>query len=442
MSNILKVSKIVLATSIVALVLVVCTGIPAITHAQAYDYGCCDTSYGWGDSDTSYSWGGSDYSYGWGDSDYSYDWGGSDYSYGWGDDYAYTYEPSNDYAYTYEPSNDYAYTYEPSYDNYAYTYEPTYSYGGGYDFGGGSYGGGSNYGMGYSTWVPSYSQPPRTTGGSSSYYSNTVTNTNITNNDNDTHITNIDNSIRDSFNNYNSGNTSIVVATPQVPVVQTYPAPYCTINHALSGGHYNYGNNSAYLSWSSTNATSAYLSNVGSVETSGSRTVYPGYTTTYTLTVYGQNGQSATCSTTVQGYTYTPPVQPPVYIPPVVQQPYVSLTQIPYTGFDLGPIGNALYWAALIAFAFAGSYLMIYYRGGAFAFAGTMLPKRTRKPLPAVIAPKAPILVEKEAAALRAEEVRVAPIVASLRKSAGTNDSMAIVKANDGSMPRIVINRS
>lgn len=395
--------------------------VPGSASADLWYEGGYDGGY-WGDggyngdslwSDTGYDsglWGGGYDAGSWGDNGYDSGYYGYDAGYEGYDAGYYGYDAGYDY------------------------YTPLYDYGCG-SYCGGSYG--SNYGMGYSTWVPSYSQPPRSTGGSSSNYnSNTVTNTNVNN------VTNIDNSIRDSFNNYNSGNTSIVVATPQVPVVQTYPAPYCTINHALSGGHYNYGNNSAYLSWSSTNASSAYLSNVGSVEVSGSRTVYPGYTTTYTLTVYGYNGTSATCSTTVQGYTYTPPVQPPVYIPPVVQQPYVSLTQIPYTGFDLGPIGNALYWAALIAFAFAGSYLMIYYRGGAFAFAGTMLPKRTQKPLPAVVAPKAPILVEKEAAALRAAEARVAPIVASLRKSAGTNDSMAIVKAHDGSMPRIVINRS
>ena len=340
---------------------------------------------------------------------------------GWYDSYEY-YTPDTGWYDTYE-------YYTPStgwYDTYEY-YTPSYSY----DYGCGSWCGGGSYGMGYSSWVPSYSAPVRSTGGSSSYYNNTVTNTNVNN------VTNIDNSIRDSFNNYNSGNTSIVVATPQTPVVHTTPGPYCTINHALAGGSYNYGSNSAYLSWSSTNASSAYLSNVGSVETSGSRTVYPGHTTTYTLTVYGVNGTSATCSTTVQGYTYTPPV----YVPPVVQQPYVSLTQIPYTGFDLGPIGNSLYWIGLMAFALAGGYLMVYYRGGAFAFAGSMLPRAEMR-LPAVVAPKAPLLIEKEAAALRAAEARVAPIVASLRKSAGTNDSMAIVKTGDGSMPRIVINRS
>lgn len=306
-----------------------------------------------------------------------------------------------------------------------YDYYPSYSY----DYGCGSWCGG------YSTWIPSVSQPARSSGGYTNVNTNTITNTNVNN------VTNIDNSIRDSFNTVDSYNTSLVVAQPQTSVVYTQPAPYCTINHALVGGYgYGHVNTGAYLSWSSTNAVSAFLSNVGTVGTSGSQTVYPGYTTTYTLTVYGANGQSATCSTIVQANTYVPPTyHPPVYVPPVVQQPYVSLTQIPYTGFDFGPIGNALYWVSLLSFAVAGAYLVVYFRGGALAFAGAMMP--ARKQFAPVVAPKAPILVEKEVA-LRAAEVKIAPIVASLKRAAGTIDSMAIVKSNDGSMPKIVINRS
>lgn len=55
---------------------------------------------------------------------------------------------------------------------------------------------------------------------------------------------------------------------------------------------------STVLHWSSENATSANLSDYGSVSTGGSRTVSPSNTTTYTLRVYGQGG-SDTCSVTV-----------------------------------------------------------------------------------------------------------------------------------------------
>ncbi len=312
--------------------------------------------------------------------------------------------------------------YDAGYDYHT----PSYSYGGsggGFDWGCGSFCGGSSYSPPRYT-PPVIKQPAYP---SSNINTNTITNTNVNN------VTNIDNSIRDSFNNYNSNNTSLVMATPQMPVVYNPPvthhaAPYCYINNAQG----NYGSG-AYLAWSSVNAVSAYLSNVGSVGTSGSQTVYPGSGMTYTLTVYGHNGQSATCSTYVSGTAY---------VPPVVHQPYVALTQIPYTGFDLGPIGNAMYWVALMSFAVAGAYLVVYYlpgqagRGGALAFATAMVPTRTQKPLPAVVAPKAPILVEKEAA-----EAAYVASVASIRK-AGTTDTMAIIDRKDGSMPKIVIHRN
>jgi hypothetical protein len=348
------------------------------------------------------------------------------------------YYENTDYTDYYENSGYTDYNEDAGYTDYYENpgYTDYYDYGS-YDYSCGSLCGGSTYDYGCGSSCYNYTTPgcsfcggstPRYTPpvisqpahSSSSYYSNTNTNVN--------NITNIDNSINDSFNNYNSNNTSLVVAIPQTPIVYTAPAAYCTINQAASNGYNNYGSQS-YLSWTSTNATSAFLSNVGSVAANGSQVVYPQMTTTYTLTVYGQNGQSANCSTTVYANTY---------VPPVVNPPYVALTQIPYTGFDFGPIGNAIYWASLFSFAIAGAYLMIYFRGGAFAFAGNMVGmKRQQKILPAILAPKAPLLIEKEAQA----EAHVAPVVAALRK-AGTLDSMAIVTSKDGSMPKIVIERN
>lgn len=279
---------------------------------------------------------------------------------------------------------------------YADYYDAGYNgyYGGGYSSG--------CYGCGGYSVKPSYTTPgcygcggsytvkPTPSGPSNTSSVNTNNNTNV------------------NVNN----NTAIAVAQVQIGSQQTsyptQPAPYCTIYQAQYG---NYGN-AVYLSWTSSNASSAYLSGYGSVAVNGSQTVYTSGYQTYTLTVYGYNGQQATCQTTVQK-TVTP---------------YVSLTQIPYTGFDFGPFGNAMYWAGMIVFALAGAYLAVYYVPS-LAFAGT---KRGFAP---VVAPKAPILVEKEAAL-----EKVAPIVASLKK-AGTNDAMAIVKSTDGSMPKIVIER-
>lgn len=232
------------------------------------------------------------------------------------------------------------------------------------------------------------------------------------------------NIVNTNTNVNNNVNTNTAIAIAYAAPAQ--PAPYCTINHALSHGH---GVNAAYLSWNSTNAISAYLTGAGSVAINGSKTVWPGNTTTYTLTVYGQNGQQATCSTTVVLSTY---------VPSAPQNPYVALTQIPYTGFDGGLLGNSLYWIGLVLFAVAGAYVVVYYSGSVFSFAGMHTPKQYAP----VIAPKAPILVEKEMKlSAPVTEEPIEKMAAQFRKAIGTTDTMAIVQGK-GLMPRIVIDRS
>lgn len=293
------------------------------------------------------------------------------------------------------------YYYDSQCSCYSYgsgSYSSNYGgYGGGYSVGGKSYMpaySSSGYSMvkPMSFGAPSYAAPRPTSGGSVSNITNTT-------------VTNVDNSINDSFNNYNSNNIAYVApATPQYPVVYAQN-PACQIYQAQTSG-------SVYLSWTSTNATSAYLSNVGTVNVNGSQTVWPTNASTYVLTVYGANGQQATCQTSVNA------------------APYVSLSQIPYTGFDFGTFGNAIYFATLAVFAIGAGYLAVYYIP-ALAFAGI----RREKKFAPVVAPMAPILLEKELAA-----AKVSPIVNAIRKS-GTNDAMAIVASKDGSMPKIVISR-
>ncbi len=51
-----------------------------------------------------------------------------------------------------------------------------------------------------------------------------------------------------------------------------------------------------------------------------------------------------------------------VFLPhaPVAQVASVYLSQIPYTGLDLGPVGTIVYWAALILFCLLVAYLLIF----------------------------------------------------------------------------------
>lgn len=150
-----------------------------------------------------------------------------------------------------------------------------------------------------------------------------------------------------------------------------YPSnkiPGCTIWRENTWG------SGVNLRWNTTDAASAYLSGVGAVSSFGQYTVYPTYNTTYTLTVYGYNGQSRSCEIEIDrgygGYPgYTSPQYPQNYYGGYsYASPYLSLTQIPYTGIDLSAVGSAIYFLALALFAIAGAYLVAYYQGGILRF--------------------------------------------------------------------------
>jgi hypothetical protein len=136
-----------------------------------------------------------------------------------------------------------------------------------------------------------------------------------------------------------------------VPPQQNNPSCSITINNY--GNNYNNGywqpNSAVTISWSSAHASWGTINNgLGNVNLSGSRTVYPNQTTTYTGTFYGQNGQSVTCSATV--YINVPPVNPGT--------PYVTLSQTPYTGLELGPVGTVVYWGFIAFWCLLAAYLI------------------------------------------------------------------------------------
>ncbi len=264
-------------------------------------------------------------------------------------------------------------------------------------------------------------------------------------------------------------------------------APSCWITLSPYSSY----NNQSTLSWGSTNATSATISpNIGSVSTSGSRTVYPSSGTVYSMTVYGYNGQSANCQTVVNqqpvsctisaspasirdgetsylswtsvgansaylsdglgsvsangslgvrpntSRTYTLTVQDyqghtstcQTY---VTVSGSISLTQIPYTGFDFGPIGNALYWLSLLSISAAAAYLLIYWKGGMVAFA-TGLASSVRRT--GGTQPSASEQMERE---VRPAVLPVQPVA-----SESSSDRMSFIQPEDGGMPRIVIKRN
>jgi hypothetical protein len=279
----------------------------------------------------------------------------------------------------------------------------------------------------YRPSTPSYPvqpvQPVYTTTSNSNYTSNNC----LYNSCNNSYV---DNSINGSFN---TNTAPVYVATPQPIVQYVYPqnynyqtysqAPFCsiTIGQGYQSGMTN-------LTWSSSGATSAYISpNVGSVNVSGTTNIYSYGNAVYSLTVSGPGG-TYTCRT----QSYIAPAAPTT--------PYVSLSQIPYTGFDFGTFGNAIYWMGLLAFAVAGAYLVVYYQGGALALAGNMLGGRTVS-YSETVTETAPTHTEVEVAHEDNREAPVALFNLPTMSAASTKDSMTVAHTADG-VPRIVITRS
>ena len=289
--------------------------------------------------------------------------------------------------------------------------------------------------------TPSYPTPPRPQPQPQPYVynypsSNTNVNT-ITNTNTNTNVNNVDNS-NNSINN--SFNSSVARVTPvsaypvQYPVQYTFPQPapiyptyqntYCTITATPS---YIQNGQAAYLSWTSYGATSAWLSDgIGMVAPSGTLAVRPNGSTTYTLTVSGFGG-TRTCQ---------------AYVNVSSASPYVALSQIPYTGFDLGTFGNAMYWMGLLSFAAAAAYLVLYYRGGASIFlpsilGGVRLPRLKR--VGGVVA--SPVMFSNSKVESYAERPATIENLPVMNNMSAPKDSMAVKASSSGECPRIVISR-
>lgn len=176
-----------------------------------------------------------------------------------------------------------------------------------------------------------------------------------------------------------------------------------SINDSFNDNSYNdYSINGSFNNYNSNNTAVAIGGTWGSVTPIAS--VTPGHT----------------IAAVIPSYTHT------TYVPPVVRAnpQYVALSQIPYTGFDLGPVGNTIYWMSLMSIAAAGAYLLVYFKGGALSFAGTFMPR-----------PSTSLRVNAR------EDLPVLPTITSVEKKetaivSSTTDTMTV------SDKGIVINRS
>ncbi len=212
------------------------------------------------------------------------------------------------------------------------------------------------------------------------------------------------------------------------------------------------------LSWESSDAQWAQISDIGAVNPNGSLRIRVVESKTYHMTVYNDD-RSAECDAFVNipgdhysgGYPHYTYPNYPQYIYPASYPTYtysvptyVSLTQIPYTGFDFGPVGNAIYWATLIVLAVGAAYILVYQQGFR-ALASMELVAET------VQAGKMQYRALQRFAGggfVRQSVAAKAPVVPAATAPAATqtltvtklgNDTMAMV---EGDQPRIVITRS
>ncbi len=82
--------------------------------------------------------------------------------------------------------------------------------------------------------------------------------------------------------------------------------------------------------------------------------MYPSCTLIQKTVAY--NGYHPRYDYAYEAPVYVPPPAP--YIPPT-QAPSVTLSQMPYTGLDLGVAGTLAYWGFLVLWAMLAAYLLI-----------------------------------------------------------------------------------
>lgn len=171
-----------------------------------------------------------------------------------------------------------------------------------------------------------------------------------------------------------SGNTVTCVDTIQVTGGSGGSSLACSLTltkNAIRSGE------SSELQWTTRNADSVEINQgIGSVAKNGAKTVSPSGVATYeyVLTARG-NGDTAICRASLivsggsgggcttncgGGSSSNPQVTIDLLKPTAQPLAFVTLSQIPYTGIELGPIGTAVYWTALIVWSGAVAYILLF----------------------------------------------------------------------------------
>ncbi len=173
-------------------------------------------------------------------------------------------------------------------------------------------------------------------------------------------------------------------AAQSCPSITPHTAPTCTLNVSSSKVS---RDSQVTLSWDSDGATSATIDQgIGAISLDGSQTVNVPGNTTYTGTFTSDHGESVTCiaSVSVNGGggkclncnddkkpkdkpkdepkdRDTDP-SPKVLLSKTITKTgnYISLDQVPYTGFEAGPLLTTFFWLAVLAVSAGFAYVVTY----------------------------------------------------------------------------------
>lgn len=249
-----------------------------------------------------------------------------------------SYDSSPSYIDTYTPNYDYGTSYGSYSSPYSSYSTPSY-YGGSSGYSTPSFYGGVSSGYAtpsfYGGSTPSNTYAPTNTWDNGNTY--TYAPSNMWDNGNTTSCTTPNScSTYDNGNTSNSYNTTDSYNTTSNTCI--YPGSCSVDDHSVVNA----------------NTTISSPTNITVTNPPASQTqiVYNNPAPVYTNPVY----QTPTY------YSNPTPVYQPTYQQPVYRNPstpYITLSQVPYTGLELGPIGRVVYWSFLTLFSLFGAYLIV-----------------------------------------------------------------------------------
>ncbi|NBD74087.1 hypothetical protein GVX82_03530 [Patescibacteria group bacterium] len=194
-----------------------------------------------------------------------------------------------------------------------------------------------------------------------------------------------------------STNGDTITCDATVTVTEAPEAPVCSLS--VTPGSISSERAEVTVSWSSENVVAASINQgIGSVAVEGATTTTPGGAQTYTGTFVGASGEEITCSDSVVftrggggggggggrgpclncdddddddddrsggggGSSRDEDPEPEVSVAsrvvPATPGSFVTLDQVPYTGFEASPLVTALFWIGLLLLSMGISYLLV-----------------------------------------------------------------------------------